>query len=61
LFPGYIHTRLPEIQPIVKKTCEEFGLRYTDFPDFWTAIKSHIALLYDYGLSEEDKEHIKKD
>lgn len=61
LFPGYIHTRLPEIQPIVEKTCKEFGYNYINFPDFYTALKAHIQLLYNHGLEdeEEEKNHIK--
>lgn len=61
LFPGYIHTRLPEIQPIVRKTCEEFGMRYTDFPTFGSAIKSHIQMLHNHGLDDEEDTHPKKD
>jgi len=54
-----IHTRLPEISPIVKATCEEFGYRYTNFPDFWTAIKSHIQMLHNYGRDEDEEVHVK--
>lgn len=61
LFPGYIHTRYPEIQPIVKKTWEEFGIKYTCFPDFWSAIKSNVQLLYELGRDEEEENHLKKD
>jgi len=62
LFPGYIHTRLPEIKPIVEATCKEFGLKYTHFPDFWSAIKSHIEMLYDYGYENGiEAEHAKQE
>lgn len=61
LFPGYIHTRLHEIQPIVRETCKEFGMKYTDFPTFGSAIKSHVQMLYDYGQPDEEEEHLKKD
>jgi fatty acid desaturase len=61
LFPGFIHTRLPEIHPIVKATCEEFGYKYTNFPSFGSAVKSHIQMLYNYGQPDEVEEHVKTD
>jgi fatty acid desaturase len=62
LFPGYIHTRLPELHPIVKKTCEEYGMKYTNFPTFSSAILSNIQMLYNYGQPDEDEEdHLKQD
>eukprot|EP00743_Colponemidia_sp_Colp-15_P001945 GILK01002117.1.p1 GENE.GILK01002117.1~~GILK01002117.1.p1 ORF type:complete len:685 (+),score=76.20 GILK01002117.1:99-2057(+) len=45
LFPGIVHTRYPEIRPIVEKTCEEYGIRYFSFPSFWAALRSHYDLL----------------
>jgi hypothetical protein len=32
LFPSTCHVHYPAISPIVKKTCEEFGIKYHPFP-----------------------------
>lgn len=62
LFPGYIHTRLPEIQETVRQCSKEHGIRYYDFPSFWSALKSNVELLKElgkrpkaYGGTEESK------
>ena len=49
LFPGYIHTRLPEIREIVKECCDEYKIRYYSFDTFGAAIKSNIELLHELG------------
>ena len=49
LFPGFIHTRLPEIRDIVRETCKEFNIRYFEFDTFPAAIKSNIGLLNELG------------
>jgi fatty acid desaturase len=54
LFPGVCHTKLRYIQPIVKKTCEEYGIAYHAFPTFWDAFVSHYRLLK--SLSEQPTE-----
>jgi linoleoyl-CoA desaturase len=41
LFPTIAHTRLPEIAPIVKRTCAEFGLPYFEHESFWSALCHH--------------------
>ena len=33
LFPGICHVYYPHLQPIVKATCEEYGVQYNSYPD----------------------------
>jgi fatty acid desaturase len=49
LFPGMMHTRLPEITEIVQATCKEFKLRYFTYPSFWGALVGHYHLLKTLG------------
>jgi len=53
LFPGFIHTRYPEIQKIVEATCKEYGLRYYEYPTFYSALYAHYRFLKKLG--NEDK------
>ena len=50
LLPGVSQLHYMAIQPIVKKTCEEFGVKYNCQPSFWTAARSHINHLYTLSL-----------
>ncbi|MCA9720186.1 MAG: fatty acid desaturase, partial [Myxococcales bacterium] len=50
LFPGLAIALYPEISPIVRRTCEEFGLPYNDFPGFFAAWRSTFAYLRELGL-----------
>ena len=52
LFPSMVHTRLPEIKDIVQKTCKEFGVRYFEYPSFWSALVGHYRLLKALGEFE---------
>jgi linoleoyl-CoA desaturase len=45
LFPRLCHMHLPAIAPIVKATCEEFGIRYHVFPTAGRALASHARWL----------------
>lgn len=49
LFPKISHIHYPKLNEIVKKTCEEFQVRYQEFPTFLAAIRSHIAHLKAVG------------
>lgn len=53
LFPGMVHTRLPEITGVVQRTCQEFGLRYYQYSSFWTALKGHYRLLKTLGCMDQ--------
>jgi len=49
LFPGMNHTHLSSISPIVRQTCQEFGVPYQSFPTFWAALYSYYAHLKNLG------------
>lgn len=55
LFPGISHANFPGIAPIVKKTCEEFGLPYHHFNGGWAIFVSHLALLKRLGKKPDAK------
>jgi len=45
LFPGVHYRYYQEIAPIVKKTCEEYGLPYNTSTDIFDAIRKHYQIL----------------
>lgn len=45
LFPKVSHTHYPEMSIILKRTAEEFGLPYHDYPTYVSALKSHFRTL----------------
>ena len=45
LFPKISHVHYPEISKIVKKTCQEYNIPYQEFPDTFSAIRSHLHFL----------------
>lgn len=49
LFPRISHVHYPAINKILKQTCEEQGLAYLEQPNFRSALKSHVKLLYKFG------------
>jgi fatty acid desaturase len=51
LFPGIIHTRLTDIQPIVRETCYEYGIRYDEqcYDTFWSALFCNFKFLKNLG------------
>jgi len=51
LFPTISHVHYPKLHPIVKKTCDEFGVRFNSYPNFLEAIKGHFALLKEMGAA----------
>ncbi|HEY8660938.1 MAG TPA: acyl-CoA desaturase [Hanamia sp.] len=52
LYPRICHVHYKQISNIVKKTAEEYNLRYNANPSFAGAIRSHIRLLKRLGKSE---------
>jgi linoleoyl-CoA desaturase len=42
LFPKISHVHYPEIRKMVKETCEEFKVKYLEFPSTMQAIYSHL-------------------
>jgi len=51
LFPGIVHTRLPDIVPIVRKTCKEYGINYDAqcYDSFWDAFGSNHQFIKNLG------------
>jgi len=49
LFPRICHLHLPAIAPIVRATCEEFGVRYYVYPSAGAALVSHVRWLRTLG------------
>jgi linoleoyl-CoA desaturase len=49
LFPRVPNTWLPELRPIVRATCAEFGVHQVEFPTFRAAIRSHYRFLKRMG------------
>jgi linoleoyl-CoA desaturase len=45
LFPKISHVHYPQINKIVKQTCDEFGIAYKEFPNIILAIRSHLLHL----------------
>lgn len=51
LFPRISHVHYPALSKIVKKTSEEFGIKYMEFPKMRSAIWAHILLLKRVGAA----------
>lgn len=49
LFPGVLQSHYHIITPIVKTTCEEFGINYHCENDMISAIKQHLKYLFKMG------------
>lgn len=47
LFPTICHIHYPQLHSIVKKTCQEFGIRYNTYDNFYQAVSGHFGLLKD--------------
>src|SRR5438045_2475254 len=42
LFPKISHIHYPAISKIIKKACEEYGIRYIEYRRLHTAVFSHV-------------------
>jgi fatty acid desaturase len=49
VFPGIAQCYLPIVTPIVKKTCEDFGVQYNYCGTLWDALSSHVGHLKRLG------------
>ncbi|MDE3211691.1 MAG: acyl-CoA desaturase, partial [Bacteroidota bacterium] len=49
LFPRVSHIHYPAISKIIRRTCQEFGIAYIEFPNMRMAIISHVAYLKRLG------------
>ena len=51
LFPKVSHIHYPAISKIIKQTCQEYGIKYVEFPKMRHAIVSHAMHLKKMGRS----------
>ncbi len=42
LFPRVSHVHYPKINQLVRETCQEFNVKYLEYPSFWKAFGSHL-------------------
>jgi linoleoyl-CoA desaturase len=49
LFPSISHVHYPELNKIVKETCQEYNVKYKEYKTFVQAIHSHFAHLKKVG------------
>jgi linoleoyl-CoA desaturase len=49
LFAKISHVHYRKLSTIVKKTCQDFGIKYTSYPTMFNAFKTHLRFLYDMG------------
>ena len=50
LFPRICHVNYPAMSKLVKETCQEFGVRYTEHSSFWAGLASHFRWLRRMGM-----------
>jgi linoleoyl-CoA desaturase len=49
LFPRVCHIHYPALSRIVQQTAHEFSLPYLEYASFWSALRSHYRVLYQFG------------
>ena len=49
LFPKISHIHYPALSKIVRETCQEFNLKYIEYPTVWSALGAHVRHLKDLG------------
>jgi linoleoyl-CoA desaturase len=49
LFPKISHIHYPAISKIIRKACEEYGIRYIEYRKVRLAVASHVAFLRQMG------------
>ncbi len=49
LFPKISHVHYPAISKIIKNACEEYGIKYIEYPKMRYAVASHVAHLRALG------------
>ena len=49
LFPKVCHIHYPRLAGLVREVCAEFGVRYTSYPSFSSAVASHGRMLRRMG------------
>ena len=61
LFPGVSQIYYPQITPIVRQACKEFGVRYNYKDTFTEALGAHIGHLKRLGQQQEKSARIKRE
>ncbi|XP_015777022.1 PREDICTED: acyl-lipid (8-3)-desaturase-like isoform X1 [Acropora digitifera] len=61
LFPGVSQIYYPQITPIVRQACKEFGVRYNYKDTFTEALGAHIGHLKTLGQQQEKSARIKRE
>ncbi len=51
LFPQISHVHYPNIHKIVVSKCEEFGIKFHEYPTFWSALSSHVKHMHQLGTA----------
>ncbi|RYY61509.1 MAG: acyl-CoA desaturase [Chitinophagaceae bacterium] len=55
LFPKISHVHYPAISQIIKKACQDYGIKYIEYPKVRLAVASHVAYLRQ--MSRPDAHH----
>lgn len=50
LFPRISHVHYPAISKLVKEVCDQFNVRYMEFPSVMSALRSHVLYLKSVGV-----------
>lgn len=45
IFPKISHVHYRAINEVIRATCKKFQVKYTEYPSFWSALRSHIFYL----------------
>lgn len=51
IFPKINHIHYPQMNPLIRKTCLKYEIKYNEYPSFWTALASHLSYLKKLGCS----------
>lgn len=51
LFPRISHVHYPAVSKVVKSVCEQFNMKYNEFPSFFSALRSHVLYLKAMGVN----------
>src|SRR5690606_23813988 len=52
LFPKISHIHYPAISSIIRKACQEYGIKYIEYPKVRVAVASHVAFLRQMGQKD---------
>ena len=50
LFPRICHANYPAISKLVKETCREYGVKYSEHESFWAGVAAHFRWLRQMGM-----------